>query len=319
MRKRKTKKLSFRRKAEKQMNKPVNKYRSSVGFRNRHVTRQISVLVTAPLNAGKSTLINAIAGAPVVPTSNLPSEAVVHIVRSVSGQDWESIPQRSSSSGTTELIQIQVRFPGCFSGQPLCFYDLPASNTETTRTFVEKQLKRRRYDAALYLLNAEQLQTQDDKQQLLALQAVLNSSRVLFVLNKADRLDGTEDGPLPEVVERAARYLRELGFQEPLICPLSAKAAFLANKQSPLTMNEQRRFTSLYEQMESGNIARWYDRFFPGLRFVEKLTLRIPGDMGTVPGLRFAVPPGKTGELLQNCGFSGFAAVFLSFLQHCMT
>ena len=88
---------------------------------------------------------------------------------------------------------------------------------------------------------------------------------MLFVMNKADALL-TEEEDACGVLDRQMDYLRERGFSYPILCPVSAKTAWLyrkgENAAAPLSRMERRELEALEDKFERCDLSDWYRRNF---------------------------------------------------------
>ena len=154
---------------------------------------------------GKSTLLNALLGTPVLPMGVRPVTSAAIVVRHgareairirVGGGDWQDIPRTSLAEYVTEkqnpgnrkrLDAVEVLLPAPILARGMCLVDTPGiesthlENTRTTLAFLPQ------VDAALVVLGG------DPPIAARELELVSKLSRhvehFLFVLNKADRLD----------------------------------------------------------------------------------------------------------------------------------
>jgi len=171
---------------------------------------------------GKSTLLNALVGAPVLPIGVVPVTAVVTILRHgqgnsarvrLEGKDWQSIEVSAlaayvSEEGNPEnskgVAGVEVFTPSPLLASGMCLVDTPgigsvfAGNTEATRAFVPH------VDAALVVLGADPPLSGDEL--ALAGQIAKQCPDLLFALNKADRLS---DAERQEAVDFTRRILSE--------------------------------------------------------------------------------------------------------------
>jgi hypothetical protein len=227
--------------------------------------RDFDVYVVATMSSGKSTLINAMLGRDLLPAANEATTATIARIT-----DNDSMKQRftakrlgargqvlSSSdnvtaetikdwntSGDTKLIDIEGNIEGIEEREyvRLVLTDTPGPNNSqdeehqrTTMGFVQDS---RRNPLILYVLNASQLGTNDDKH-LLGLVAETmrkggkqSKDRFIFAINKMDVFD-PENGEDPEsVLARVKQYLSNNGIQNPAIYPISANLARLIRKPS---------------------------------------------------------------------------------------
>ena len=140
----------------------------------------------------------------------------------------------------------------------------------------------------LYVLNATQLRTTDDQEHLHFIAENCQDKQIVFVLNKADQLFSEEEN-LTELLRRQYQYLESLGFAHPLLFPISAKAACLAQKSArePLNRIEQRELDNYIYDFSQMNFNTWDRELFR--------RVKIPMIPRTYE---------ETWELLRNCGFA---------------
>lgn len=108
----------------------------------------------------------------------------------------------------------------------------------------------------LYLLNATQLGVYDDKSLLIFLKEIVRKNpeiKIVFAINKVDELD-EEYESIQGLVDNAKKYIEDIGFVQPDIIPLSARAALLFKKvltKQELTRKEKMEFIGLYDLYEA--------------------------------------------------------------------
>ncbi len=210
-------------------------------------------VVCATMSAGKSTFVNALLGMDVLPSRN---GAATAKITSVYDRDGEkgligfTMDAAGIFTGLCDDVDLscldkwnaddnvsQVYLKGDFDGIPnqgfrVAVHDTPGTNNsgdgrhhDATMEF----LRRTRVDMIIYVANAEQLSTTDDKALLMELLSeVVTPYRtpVLFVMNKADSID-TQKESVEAMVDQYRSFLSGIGFVDPIICPMSSKAARL--------------------------------------------------------------------------------------------
>jgi GTP-binding protein EngB required for normal cell division len=164
---------------------------------------------------GKSTLLNALIGAAVLPVGVAPVTSVVTIVRHgvaprararMSSGDWAEIEPVEISEYVTEarnpgnvkqIAAVELFWPSPLLEKGMCLVDTPglgsvvAANTAATRDFLPH------VDAALVVLGAD---PPISKEELELVEAIAGEvADLVFVINKADRLPATD-------VEEARRF-----------------------------------------------------------------------------------------------------------------
>ncbi len=157
---------------------------------------------------GKSTLLNALVGEPVLPVGVVPVTAVVTVLRHgprrtarvrFAGGDHRDVPIAQLAQYVTEeqnpgnakgVAAVEVFLPSALLASGMCLVDTPgvgsvfSSNTEATSAFVPH------VDAALVVLGADPPISADEL--ALVRQVAAQCGEVLFVLNKADKLSETD-------------------------------------------------------------------------------------------------------------------------------
>lgn len=215
------------------------------------------VLVLATMSAGKTSFINALIGQELLHTANEATTACVTRVehrqgaRRFSGacycyNDTELASQRSPSvallqdwNANVEVKRISLA--GTFNVVPrpapgLVLHDTPGPNNSQDENHARLTLEAIRnvsFKALCYVLNASQLGTRDDRLLLEQLREELvakPAQPIYFILNKVDLLDPEKGESIEGYVHNAQRYLRDIGFEQPIIIPTMASAALYARK-----------------------------------------------------------------------------------------
>lgn len=224
---------------------------------NRNFTLQTEkrYIVTANMSAGKSTLINALIGKPVIRTSqeactanlcflyNKPFEDnAVHLLASLLNLNasYEDLVQHEK----TEVSYISSFFRALERLQErICIIDTPGVNSAINcehGKLTKKALKEEAFDHLIYVFNANRLGTDEELRHLKFVTNNVPKDKIIFVLNKLDDFKKQEDS-IEESIEGVQNDLLGLGYEKPIICPISAYFAFLIKmKQNgePLTEDE---------------------------------------------------------------------------------
>ncbi len=215
--------------------------------------------VLGEFNHGKSTFINALLGAPVLPTGITPTTAVLaHVIHGARAgatlvgedgarktiavgalADWLTVEGAANQAGgqgakdgkgatppATTFHHVELTQPVALLENQLTIVDTPGVNdineqrAEITYGYLP------RADAAVFLLDATQILTASERQFLE--ERILRSTRdrLLFVVAKTDLLD---EGELAETLAFAKKHLAAI-VPEPAIFPVSAKRALAGDR-----------------------------------------------------------------------------------------
>ena len=218
------------------------------------ISSEFEVSVIATMSSGKSTLINALLGRELMPSKNEACTATIAKIKDVDGMDHfeatyldknkEIIGSFSDLSlenmvemndnPETAYINIQGDIPSIKNnGVQLVLVDTPGPNnsrTEDHKNHTYRIIKENTKPMVLYVLNATQLQTNDDKELLTAVSEAMkvggkqSKDRFLFAVNKVDLFDPDKEsvqGAINNVIE----YLKKFDIENPNIFPTSAELA----------------------------------------------------------------------------------------------
>lgn len=253
----------------------VQQFRKNYIFFNMPIRRYI---VTANMSAGKSTLINALIGKPLTRTSqevctgnkcylyNKPFEdGCVHLKN-------DSYKINASPDDLTNISwEYETSVASFFRGTEeskyrLCIIDTPGVNSAINRNhgrITRDALKDEQYEKVLYILNANKLGTDEEIAHLKWISENVRKDKIIFILNKLDDFNVADDD-ISMSLERVKGDLTVLGFENPIICPMSAYCALLIKMKSygdQLTDDELDEY-SLYVKKFSKpayDLSKYYD------------------------------------------------------------
>lgn len=255
----------------------ITQFRINRSFGDRNIKR---IFVTANMSAGKSTLINAFIGKPVTRTSqgactsnlcylyNKPFEDNrIHLSNSslnLSASYHDLIRDK-----TNEIIHIATYFRGLTESQErVCLVDTPGVNSAINQEhgkLSKKALLEENYDRLIYVLNANQLATEDESNYLKFVANNIQKEKVIFVLNKLDDFNKINDS-IEASIEGVFNDLRKYGFERPIICPISAYFSLLIKMKKygePMTddeIDDYHFFAKKFSRPEY-NLSRFYGKF----------------------------------------------------------
>ena len=118
-------------------------------------------------------------------------------------------------------------------------------------------------DMLIYLLNATQLGTVDDARHLSFIRENYKG-KIIFVVNKLDEFRTDEDS-VPEALKSVKVMLEDIGFQEPLVLPISARCGYLAKRklyEDDLDRYEEMEFEFLCKSLNQTEYQ--FDTYYTG-------------------------------------------------------
>lgn len=216
-----------------------------------------SVIVIAPMSAGKSTFINALIGQEILPSANMATTATItriynqdhlpHFLGRAYSVSGECIREEANltddivcawnADPNISRIDISGNIESLYNTEyNIVVYDTPGPNNSQDKSHEDltmEVINNGNYGVILYVLNATQLGTNDDFTLLEHVAQVLQKDkhkRIIFILNKADCLDEEKGESIDQVIYRTVKYLIQIGFKRPTIIPTSAYLAFIIKK-----------------------------------------------------------------------------------------
>lgn len=260
------------------------------------------ILITATMSAGKSTLINTLTGKNVCRMQNMACTSKIHTIISkpfednvTSEYDYDISMNATkddlftnNEENQSSKISVGTYFNSALGGERIILLDSPGVNSSVNaehREITYKMIHSKRYKLLIYVMNATQLSTNDEAFHLETVKSEIGNRKLVFVINKIDHLL-SEDDNIWDVIENQRHFLIEKGFTNPVICPISTRAAYLVKKSKQETLNriERRELDAYIDKFEQYSMATYYEKH-----------LKCP------PCSRTA---NESEELLKNCGFA---------------
>lgn len=194
------------------------------------------LVVLGEFNHGKTTFVNALLGAPVLPMGVTPTTAVIHQVvhgvrgakavaeeGAVKGVSFDEVGQYvvGGNAVTDGVRYLEVSYPSSLLEGGVVLVDTPGVNdlnstrAEITYSYVP------RADAILFLLDAGQILKESERTFLANKLLAQSRDKVLFVINKIDLLDDEEKD---QAIAYARTQLAKL-VPEPKVYAISSEQA----------------------------------------------------------------------------------------------
>lgn len=241
------------------------------------------VSVIATMSSGKSTLINSFLGSEILPSKNEACTATVVTILDVDGADNfeatcydekgnliydkkvvtpEDMLKYNEDSKVT-YIEMEGDIPAVYGEKmKLCINDTPGPNNSETKAhgkLTTTIIEEKENSVILYVLNATQLQINDDEALLKQISEEMKKvgkqsrDRFLFVINKCDALDEQKGESVEKIVVKVKNYLAKFGIKEPNIYPVSAIDGLVARKVQngmQLTRFEDGHYSNLHQYIK---------------------------------------------------------------------
>ena len=240
----------------------------------------IKIIVTANMSAGNSTLLNALVGKKVNKTQNDACTAKIHNIVNKPFEDglcyeldylleldadYRTLMDDNADNQSSEItVGTHFRTVGANSKRTW-FIDTPGVNSSQDvehKLLTEKVICNTSSDLLIYLLNGENIGTDDDRKHLLFVLEHYHG-KILFVVNKLDRFRKKEDS-IDETLKTVIEDLTSIGFENPNVVPVSSYAAYLAKMNifsEPLDEDEQDEFERMSRKMKKPEYQ--LDKYYP--------------------------------------------------------
>ncbi|MDQ3032826.1 MAG: dynamin family protein [Myxococcota bacterium] len=216
------------------------------------------LVVLGEFNHGKTTFVNSLLGAPVLPMGVTPTTAVIHQVvhgvrgaktvgddGGVKGISFDDVGQFEvgGTAATENVRYLEVSYPSPLLEGGVVLVDTPGVNdlnstrAEITYSYVP------RADAILFLLDAGQILKESERAFLANKLLAQSRDKVLFVINKIDLLDEDEKA---QAIAYARTQLAKL-VPEPKVYAISSEQALGGDREGSglnLLIDDLKKFLS---------------------------------------------------------------------------
>ncbi|MFQ5666349.1 MAG: dynamin family protein [Candidatus Binatia bacterium] len=198
--------------------------------------------VLGQFKRGKTTFINSLLGADILPTGIVPLTSIVTLIEygteaaamvrfqdgtpcRISIKDVAAyVTERGNPRNTKQVSRVEVTYPAAILRDGVVLIDTPGigstydHNTDVTYKFLPQ------VDAAIFVASVDPPLSRAERDFLAAIRQY--AAKLFFVLNKIDYVDERERDELLEFLRTV--LATELGIVEPKVFPLSAKLALAA-------------------------------------------------------------------------------------------
>lgn len=201
------------------------------------------IIVTANISAGKSTLINAIVGKPITKTSQGVCTGNATYILSKSHEDrCFSLAGKDLILKATldQLRDTDWEYPQTMSAwfctadqsspKRVRIIDTPGVNASQHREHTQiarDEITKQRFDVAIYVVNPTNLGTDAELRHIRWTYNHVPQDKTVFVLNKLDKYSTDNSDSVEESIHGLRKDLQSIGYENPVICPVSAYFALL--------------------------------------------------------------------------------------------
>lgn len=211
--------------------------------RNYLISKNRNVTFTATMSAGKSTLINAIVGrevsyakkaactATVMSIKTSPSKG--DLMNALCNDELQTMQSEQEIRAFTKGLETPCSIYGCFlsplTQRKITLIDTPGVNSSQNpehKKVTRNELTGENTDVLVYVIPVENYGSDGDFDHLTYIKKRVQYRNILFVVNMMDSCD-LEDDSVDEIVANIKEHLESIGFDDPIICPMSAKAGML--------------------------------------------------------------------------------------------
>ena len=220
-------------------------------------SREKSVYFTATMSAGKSTLINSIIGENLSCTKKAACTSTVirfhsapnisNLYTVVDGNDKQYLKSpkdvQNFIKGRTQKLDVVGYFSSILRLEKYILVDTPGINSSLNpqhKELTRKELSAGNIETLVYVIPVETYGSEDDYNHLSYVLNKVSYEKIIFVVNMMDTYN-PEDDTVEEILQNIKKHLIEIGFENPIICPVSAKAGLQLKKMikgSSMTDNE---------------------------------------------------------------------------------
>ena len=231
-----------------------------------------SVFFTATISAGKSTLINSIIGEDLSGTKKAACTSNIlrfHAAPNINNRytiinaDGNQYLKDAGSvqmyiRNSTQQIDIVGYFLSVLHEGKYTLVDTPGVNSSLNpqhKELVRKEFSDNNPEILVYVIPVETYGSEDDYNHLKYVLKKVSYGRIVFVVNMMDTYD-PEDDSVEDILQNIRVHLSEIGFENPMVCPVSAKAGLLIKKMVrniEMTDNERKsaeNFIKLFSKPE---------------------------------------------------------------------
>ena len=206
-------------------------------------SKERSAVFTATMSAGKSTLINALIGQDVSNVKKAActakplyfySSAMSHTSFNLVSEQNEIVnisseKVRNILTADSENYAVIGYYFSDLSEERYCFIDTPGVDSFLNpehKAITRNILCSKEHDVIVYIIPVESYGSESDYHHLKYILEKAKFRKIVFSINMIDTCD-FEDDSIAEIINDVKSHLIDIGYKDPIICPMSAKAGLL--------------------------------------------------------------------------------------------
>ena len=247
------------------------------------------IVFTATMSAGKSTLINAIVGNNISAVKNKACTSKVIKIRSTPiKNNIYTVMGDNIGCFASEMKEIQnivqtddkpFKIYGFFYSllgrEKLTLVDTPGvdaalhpEHKKATRALLEHNI-----ETLVYVIPVATYGSESDDKHLKYVLRNVSCDKIIFVVNMMDKID-TEDDSVDKILKDIKEYLEKVGFKEPNVYPVSAKAGLqLKQTLAGICMSEYEKKSAKYFKEKFLTPEYDFGKYYPQISDAEKNSL----------------------------------------------
>lgn len=243
--------------------------------RNRLSHEKMNVLIVGEFSRGKSTFINALLRAPVLPSKVNPTTATINLIEFDNDKKIEifysdgkkeeiNLPDEkinkfldnyvtTENKNASKITQIKIKFPGNPQLSNCLIVDTPGVNDldEAREDITYKYLSQA--DACIVILDSQQPLSESERRFLKDKVLSKDIQRLLFVINRLDEIPRPNSQPDQNISDRLIAYVKKLiienvpSLENPEVYAVASKAALKAR----FTKEENNNWDEVFNNFEN--------------------------------------------------------------------
>ncbi|MCM1022639.1 MAG: dynamin family protein [Prevotella sp.] len=205
-----------------------------------------NITFTATMSAGKSTLINAVIGrklsytkkaactSKIIAFNTSPSKS--QLINIFYGDEMHTVTTEHDARGFTKSLDkpcaVCSYFMSPLTYKKITLTDTPGVNSSQNpehKKITRDELVSCNTDILVYVIPVSYYGSTDDFRHLTYIRKNVKYKKILFSVNMIDSCSRDDDS-IDEIIDAIKRHLLSIGFESPIVCPMSAEGGMLIKR-----------------------------------------------------------------------------------------